>query len=102
VNTLWLIIAFVATAIASTLFFSLKSYRNKYKLGLLSLMMLGTFVMVLVDRLLAFFEGEPLIEMTTSGLIGSGANLGIAMLIPILVFWLIMVYTPLGNMIKID
>ena len=87
---MWLIVSIIAT-IAVGIIYSLSGgeYRKKYKLGFLGLMLLGTFLMVLVDHLVAFMEGEPFIEYTTDGLIESGTMLGIAMIIPIFIVWII-------------
>jgi hypothetical protein len=86
---MWLIVTFLATVIAATAFFILKERRQKLKLGLLTLMLGGTTVMVLVDHTIAFLDGEPFIQLTTDGLITSGTMLGIAMIIPIIAVWLI-------------
>ncbi len=88
---MWLIVTLIATIIVSALYFILKEHRQKYKLGLLALMLLGTLLMVLVDHTLAFLGGEPFIEFTTDGLIQSSTLLGIIMLIPIFLIWLIAV-----------
>ena len=45
---------------------------------MLTLMLLGAFIMVLVDRLIAYINGEKFIETTTSGLISSGAILTVS------------------------
>ncbi|MBN1792440.1 hypothetical protein JW826_02040 [Candidatus Woesearchaeota archaeon] len=91
---MWLIITLIATILASTACLLLKGQRKKYKLGLLALMLLGTFLMVLVDHLIAFMEGEPLIELATDGLIASGTMLGIAMIIPIIAIWIVAILVP--------
>lgn len=56
-------------------------------------MLIGTFIMVLVDHVIAFIAGEPFIEATTDGLIGSGAILGLLMVLSVFVIWLISVFT---------
>jgi hypothetical protein len=86
---MWLIVSLVAAAIASGAFLLLNDYRRKLKLGLLALMLLGAFLMVLTDHLIAFIKGENFIEVTTDGLISSGTMLGIAMILPILAIWAI-------------
>lgn len=84
---MWLIVTLIATAIAATAFFLLKERREEWRLGLLTLMLLGTAIMVLVDHAIAFLHGEPFIETTTDGLIANGTLLGLAMLLPILLVW---------------
>ena len=85
---MWLVVS-LAAAVAATLAYSLlKKDRKRLKLGLLSLMLWGTVIMIFVDHLIAFLEGGPFIEVTTGGLIGSGTVLGLAMLVPILAVWL--------------
>ena len=86
---MWIIVIFIATVAVSIIHFFLKDYRKKYKLGLLALMLLGTFVMVLVDNLISFIRGKPFLEPMTYGLIKNGALLGIAMIIPIFIIWII-------------
>ncbi|MBN2053020.1 hypothetical protein JW756_05945 [Candidatus Woesearchaeota archaeon] len=88
---MWMIITLIAAIATSTIYFLFKDYRRKLKLGLLALMMLGTFLMVLVDHVIALIEGEPLIELTTDGLISNGALLGISMVLPIFLIWAIAV-----------
>ncbi|MBN1502118.1 hypothetical protein JW930_01120 [Candidatus Woesearchaeota archaeon] len=88
---MWLIIILIATILASALFLLLKGYRKKLKLGFLTLMLFGTFLMVLVDHAIAFINGEPFIEITTDGLIRSATLLGFVMVIPILVIWILAV-----------
>lgn len=59
-----------------------------YRLDWLCLMLWGLAIMVLVDHSIGFMmEGGEFIEVTTEGLIGNGALLGLAMLMPILVAW---------------
>jgi hypothetical protein len=80
---MWLITTSVA-AIATTAVWAFAP--KKYKLDFLSLMLWGLAIMLLVDHVMGY-EGGPLIEMETEGLIESGTVLGIAMLIPIFVIW---------------
>ena len=86
---MWMIVTFIATFIVFILFVLLKEYRKKYKLGFLTLMLFGTFLMVLVDHIIAFIGGEPFIEITTDGLIKNATILGIAMIIPIFIIWIV-------------
>lgn len=88
---MWLIVTFIAAVAAVTAYLLLKKHRKKFKLGLLSLMLFGTFLMVLVDHLIALISGEPFIELTTDGLIQNATLLGIVMVIPIFIIWIIAV-----------
>ncbi|MFH1174476.1 MAG: hypothetical protein V1725_05040 [archaeon] len=88
---MWLIVSSIATAVAGTAYFTFGKFRKKYKLGLLTLLLLGITIMVLVDHLIAFFSGEPFIQITTEGLIQNGVLLGLAMLAPIAIIWLIVI-----------
>jgi hypothetical protein len=88
---MWLIIVLIATAAASAAYLLLKEHRKKYKLGILALMLWGTFLMVLVDHAIGFISGEKFIEVTTNGLIRSGTMLGILMVLPIFAIWAIAV-----------
>ena len=97
---MWLIVALIA-ALAATAAYALLKERKKYKLGFLSLMLWGMFLMVLVDRSIAYFEGGQFIEATTDGLVASSALLGIAMLLPVLLIWAIAAFTQLGARICI-
>ena len=86
---MWLIVILISTVAVSTIYLLFEDYRKKYKLGLLALMLLGTVLMVFVDHLISFISGEPFIEFATDGLIKSGTLLGIAMIIPIFIIWII-------------
>ena len=80
---MWLVTTLIA-AIAVTAIWYVKP--KIYKLDILSLMLWGTSIMILVDHILGF-EGGEFIELETDGLITNGTLLGIVMLIPIFVFW---------------
>jgi hypothetical protein len=80
---MWLVTTILA-AIAVTAIWYIKP--KIYKLDILSLMLWGTSIMILVDHILGY-EGGEFIELETDGLITSGMLLGIVMLIPIFVFW---------------
>jgi hypothetical protein len=97
---MWLIVTFVAATAALIAYLLLTGYRKKFKLGLLSLMLLGTFLMVLVDHFIAFINGEPFIELTTDGLIKNATLLGIVMIIPIFVIWIIAILISSGSKIR--
>ncbi len=86
---MWLIITFLAAVTASIAFFKVKN--KKLKLDFLALMLWGAFIMVLVDRIIAFFNGEPLIEFSTNGLIENSVLLGIAMILPVILVWIAVV-----------
>ena len=92
---MWLVTTLVAAVAVTVLCLSAKNL-GKYNLAFLALMLWGTFVMVLVDHAIAFFNGGgEFIKVTTDGLIGNGAVLGIAMLMPIFAIWLAsLIYAP--------
>ncbi|MCK5460924.1 hypothetical protein KAI58_02985 [Candidatus Gracilibacteria bacterium] len=87
---MWLITTFISALIATLLWYLLK---KEYKLDFLSLMLWGATIMILVDHLLGY-EGGPFIELETDGLIKSGLLLGLLMLIPVLIMWLIVLFIP--------
>ncbi|MCM8787633.1 MAG: hypothetical protein NC935_06220 [Candidatus Omnitrophica bacterium] len=58
------------------------------KIGFLALMLWGATIMILVDHLIGY-EGKTFLEKTTDGIIKNGTLLGVAMLIPIFIVWLI-------------
>ena len=62
-------------------------FKKKYKLGLLSLMLWGATIMIAAD-LIINYEGGPLFETRTEGLIGNATTLGLAMLIPVILIWI--------------
>ena len=80
---MWLVTTVIA-AIAVTAIWYIKP--KIYKLDLLSLMLWGTSIMILVDHVLGY-EGGEFLEAQTEGLITNGILLGIAMIIPILIIW---------------
>jgi hypothetical protein len=82
---MWLATTFIAAFIATFLRIILK---NKYKLGFLSLMLWGATIMILVDHILGY-EGGAFLESKTDGLITNGALLGIVMLLPVSLIYLI-------------
>lgn len=86
---MWLVTTLIA-AIAVTALWYVKP--KIYKLDILSLMLWGTSIMILVDHILGY-EGGAFIELETEGMITSGTLLGIVMLIPIFVFWEILLLT---------
>jgi len=87
---MWLITTFIAALMATLFWYLLK---KKYKLGFLSLMLWGATIMILVDHLLGY-EGGQFLELETEGLIKNGIWLGILMLVPVLIIWLIALFLP--------
>ena len=87
---MWLITTLVVALVATLLRFILK---NRYKLGLLSLMLWGATIMILVDHLLGY-EGGQFLEIAVAGLVKNGIFLGILMLIPVFIIWLIALFIP--------
>ena len=83
---MWLITTFLAALIVTLAWFIAP---KKFKLNALVLMLWGLSIMILVDHIMGY-EGGSFIEMETDGLIQSGLVLGIAMLIPILIIWEVM------------
>ena len=98
---MWLIVSLVAALAASATYFLMPSKRTELRLGLLSLMLWGTTIMVFVDHLIAFLEGGPFITFTTDGLISSSILLGIAMVIPIFAIWAFAAFTRFGKKITV-
>ena len=80
---MWLVTTILAAIIATAAWYFTK---KDYKLDILSLMLWGTSIMILVDHILGY-EGGAFLELETEGLITNAALLGIAMLIPILTLW---------------
>lgn len=80
---MWLITTLIAAIIATAAWYIAP---NKYKLNFLSLMLWGASLMILVDHIIGY-EGGAFFELETEGLITNGTLLGISMLIPILIFW---------------
>lgn len=87
---MWLIITLIA-ALAATLFWLI--LKKKYQLGFLSLMLWGATIMISVDHILGY-EGGNFLEMETGGLIKNGILLGLVMLIPVLLIWLVAILIP--------
>lgn len=82
---MWLVTTLIA-AISATFLWYLAP--KVYKLDILSLLLWGASLMILVDHLLGY-EGGSFIEMETDGLITNSILLGIVMLIPVFVIWLL-------------
>lgn len=86
---MWLITTLIAAIVATAAWHIAP---KKYKLNFLSLMLWGSSLMILVDHIIGY-EGGAFLELETEGLITNGTLLGIAMLIPILIFWEIVLIT---------
>ena len=86
---MWLITTLIAAIVVTAAWYIAP---RKYKLNFLSLMLWGSSLMILVDHILGY-EGGAFLELETEGLITNGTLLGIAMLIPILIFWEIVLIT---------
>jgi len=87
---MWLLTTFISAVIATVFAYF---FKNKYKLGFLSLMLWGGTVMILTDHILGY-EGGAFLETETGGLITNGTVLGLAMLVPVLLAWIISIYIP--------
>jgi ABC-type transport system involved in multi-copper enzyme maturation permease subunit len=81
----WLITTLIAAIVVTVIWYVKPKI---YKLDILSLMLWGTSIMILVDHILGY-EGGEFIELETNGLITNGALLGIVMLMPVLIIWLV-------------
>ena len=93
---MWLVTTLIALILAIVAFVIThgKPESKKHHLGTLSLMLLGAFVMILVDHLIAFMEeGGPFIEIQTEGLIPNATILGLLMLVPITIAWISIILT---------
>ncbi|MFA5134867.1 MAG: hypothetical protein WC505_03715 [Patescibacteria group bacterium] len=87
---MWLLTTGTAALIATLLCRTLK---NKYRLGLLSLMLWGATIMIAVDHIMGY-EGGQFLEITTDGMVTSGTWLGIIMLVPVFLIWLVAIIVP--------
>jgi hypothetical protein len=84
---MWLLTTFISALIASFFWFI---FRKQYSFDKLALMLWGATVMILVDHILGY-EGGDFLEKTTDGIITNGITLGIVMLIPVLMIWLVFI-----------
>lgn len=82
---MWLITTLIS-AICVTLIWYIAP--RIYKLDLLSLMLWGASFMILVDHMLGY-EGGPFFEMETEGFINNSILLGIVMIIPVFIIWIL-------------
>lgn len=92
---MWLVITFLTMIAAILMFITLKKRREQLKLGMLVLMLAGTFLMILVDHIMTFLKDGTFIVFTTNGLIKSGTLLGILMVLPVLAVWGIAITIPI-------
>jgi uncharacterized membrane protein (DUF485 family) len=85
---MWLITSLIAAFIVTLLW----KFRPEIapKLEILALMLWGLTAMILIDHILGY-EGGAFLETETDGLISSGALLGVLMLIPVFIIWVIYV-----------
>ena len=96
---MWLITTLIAALIATAAWYFLPKH---YKLNLLSLMFWGSTLMILVDHIIGY-EGGAFLELQTEGLITNSALLGLLMIIPVVLFWMIVLIlskpkqTPIGG-----
>ena len=86
---MWLVVIGIAVLVSSLIYFLFKHQRKKYKLDILVLMLLGTFIMVLVDHIISFFETGVFIEATTDGLIKNSTLLGLVMVLVVVIVWVV-------------
>ncbi|MGB9742961.1 MAG: hypothetical protein ACP5JB_07995 [candidate division WOR-3 bacterium] len=84
---MWLVTT-AAAAILSTIGWWV--CRGRYRLGFLSLMLWGGVAMILVDFVLGY-QGGPFIETVTGGLVSNATLLGLLMLVPVVLIWLVAV-----------
>jgi ABC-type transport system involved in multi-copper enzyme maturation permease subunit len=82
---MWLITTLIAAVGVTILWYVAPKI---YKLDLLSLILWGASFMILVDHLLGY-DGGSFVEMETEGLINNSILLGIVMLIPVFIIWII-------------
>jgi hypothetical protein len=95
---MWLILTALAAA-AATIVWYVKSPGDKYKLGILSLMLWGATIMWVVDHIMAFAsEGGEFFELGTNA-----TMLGVAVIVLALVVWTltIIITDPKGVLKKI-
>lgn len=86
---MWLVTTGLAASCATAAKFVFPD--KKYKLGFLAMMLWGATIMILVDHWLGY-EGGSFIETSTDGMITNGALLGLAMLVPIFITWMLAIF----------
>jgi len=80
---MWILTTFIAAIIVTALWYKAP---KKYRLEIPSLMFWGATFMILIDHILGY-EGGAFFEMETDGLVTNSIFLGILMIIPVVVFW---------------
>lgn len=90
---MWLITSLIAAMGATVLAIYFKA---RHKTGYVSLMLWGGTIMITIDHLISY-EGGQFLERKTSGLVPSATVLGLLMLIPILLFWIILIFRSRGS-----
>jgi hypothetical protein len=95
---MWLITTLIAAIGATILWYVAPKI---YKLDFLSLILWGASCMILVDHILGFESGS-FFEMETEGLIHNSILLGIIMLIPVIIIWIIIfvIKKPKQNIVR--
>lgn len=95
---MWLITTLIAAIGATILWYVAPKI---YKLDLLSLMLWGATCMILVDHILGYQSGS-FVQMETEGLINNSILLGIIMLIPVFIIWVIIfiIKKPKQNIVR--
>jgi hypothetical protein len=82
---MWLLTTFASALFFTGLYFL---FGRKYRLEVLSLMLWGATIMILVDHLMGYRGGE-FLERKTEGLISNAVLLGLFMLVPVVLVWLV-------------
>lgn len=82
---MWLITTLIAAIIVTLVWWLAPKI---YKLDLLSLMLWGATFMILVDHILGY-EGGSFVEFETEGFINNSILLGVAMIIPVFLIWIL-------------
>jgi hypothetical protein len=84
---MWLITTTIAAIVTTGLWYKFP----KYRLEVPALMFWGSAIMILIDHILGY-EGGEFIEMTTEGLVENSLLLGIYMIIPVIITWLVILF----------
>lgn len=79
---MWILILAFSAVIATLLWYS-RVPNDEYLFGYLSLILWGGTLMSFVDRLIAYFSGEPFIEITAEAIV-----VGMYLLIGGLIIWM--------------
>jgi hypothetical protein len=81
---MWLVTTVIAAVITTGLWYKFP----KYRLEVPAIMFWGSAIMILVDHIL-LYEGGDFLELETDGLVPNATLLGILMIIPVIITWLI-------------